>query len=892
MITHLILHSYFHFQPLPEKYLGEHLWIGQLGQLLILSAIILAIASVVFYGVAERRLKKQMDCSLWKKQGRIAFILHALSVIGIFGLLLYMITGQYYEYDYVYQHSSSTLPLKYVISAFWEGQEGSFLLWIFWHGILGLCLIRWAKKWEAPTMLIVSLAQVLLLSMVLGIHIGSTKIGINPFVLLREKALIRFSDFLPVLEERYLEYIIDGDGLNALLQNYWMVIHPPVLFLGFASTIIPFAFVLGAIWRGDQKDWMSAALPWTLFSAGALGTGIFMGGAWAYEALSFGGFWAWDPVENASLVPWLLIIAGLHTLLIARHTGRQIGLTYLLLSLGFILVAYSTYLTRSGVLTDTSVHSFVNAGLDQQLIVFLFLITLPSLGLVIYGWIKSTKVAGEEDLLSREFWLFVGSILFSLSAAVIAITTSFPVINKILDTDYSIANPEEWYNNSHIMLAILMALLAAFSQFMVYKVGRPIKQTRIALLGILPFSILLSALVGRFYEIHFITPYSWGSFISGYWLLLWAGILVSLTNFYYLLTLQKNRWKTWGSSLSHIGFGILLVGIIISQYKQQVLTENQVSKEALINFYIENGISDPKEQEEVKDRMLTNLVLSKGQSVSLNEYEVEYLGSYEDDVDKRFFQFEFTNPKTKQTFTVEPYHQKMDEKGTPAPNPGTQHFLMKDIFTTVGGFKLDTVLQYSMLGPGVVEAIGANEVLVNWSFNDKAYHVFGVDATKSDAASSVDTDTLKLNNGRFLWENAIDDSLIYQVLDGSERKVSIPWTIDTQMIFQMDKNLIVLTQSSSDSLIYATDVILNDQSRIDTLALGEIDINSVPTKEGVIRKFAYDPENKTIETSLFRPEIASFQAIVFPQIKLIWLGGILMMGGLLLSAGSRFAQRT
>ena len=123
----------------------------------------------------------------WTRQGRLAFILHTVSVISTFGLLLYMIIGQYYEYDYVYQHSSSMLPLKYVISAFWEGQEGSFLLWIFWHGVLGLCLIRWARNWEAPTMLIVSIAQALLLSMVLGIHVGSTKVGINPFLLLREK---------------------------------------------------------------------------------------------------------------------------------------------------------------------------------------------------------------------------------------------------------------------------------------------------------------------------------------------------------------------------------------------------------------------------------------------------------------------------------------------------------------------------------------------------------------------------------------------------------------------------------------------------------------------------------------------------------------------------------
>jgi cytochrome c-type biogenesis protein CcmF len=105
----------------------------------------------------------------------------------------------------------------------------------------------------------------------------------------------------------------DGQGLNALLQNYWMVIHPPVLFLGFSSTVVPFAYAIAGLWKRDFGGWTRVALPWTLFSACVLGTGVMMGAAWAYEALSFGGYWGWDPVENASMVPWLVMIAGLHT---------------------------------------------------------------------------------------------------------------------------------------------------------------------------------------------------------------------------------------------------------------------------------------------------------------------------------------------------------------------------------------------------------------------------------------------------------------------------------------------------------------------------------------------------------------------------------------------------
>ena len=174
--------------------------------------------------------------------------------------------------------------------------------------------------------------------------------------------------------------IKDGNDLNPLLQNYWMVIHPPVLFLGFASTIVPFAFAIGGLWTKRFTEWTKAALPWALFSAGMLGLGIMMGAAWAYESLNFGGYWAWDPVENASLVPWLVLVAGVHTLLIYRHTGNALRTTYLFFILSFLLVLYSTYLTRSGDLQDTSVHAFTGDGITKwHLRVFLLALKLKRL---------------------------------------------------------------------------------------------------------------------------------------------------------------------------------------------------------------------------------------------------------------------------------------------------------------------------------------------------------------------------------------------------------------------------------------------------------------------------------------------------------------------------------
>ncbi len=123
------------------------------------------------------------------------------------------------------------------------------------------------------------------------------------------------------------KYITDGNGLNPLLQNYWMVIHPPTLFFGFAATVAPFAYAVSAIWTKNYRDWIKPALPWALVAVMILGTGIIMGGFWAYESLSFGGYWAWDPVENASLIPWLILIAGVHVMLIYRSSDNSQGLS-------------------------------------------------------------------------------------------------------------------------------------------------------------------------------------------------------------------------------------------------------------------------------------------------------------------------------------------------------------------------------------------------------------------------------------------------------------------------------------------------------------------------------------------------------------------------------------
>jgi len=322
-------------------YIGENRLPGQLGHFfIVLSMMASLLAAVAFFLSAKSKIPEQTQS--WKKLGRIAFLTQVFSIFAIFTILFYIIHNHLFEYHYAWKHSSRSLEFKYLLACFWEGQEGSFLLWTLCHSILGAILIKRSGEWEAPVMSVLSLVQFALGTMVAGIYIFGWKMGSNPFILLRDSGIfdnapgmhVNFDLSQPVRPD-YMNSIKDGNDLNPLLQNYWMVIHPPVLFMGFASTTIPFAFVIAGLWTKKFGEWTKPALLWALFSAAVLGVGIMMGGQWAYESLTFGGYWAWDPVENASLVPWMILVSGIHTLLIYRHTGHSLRATYLFFILSF-----------------------------------------------------------------------------------------------------------------------------------------------------------------------------------------------------------------------------------------------------------------------------------------------------------------------------------------------------------------------------------------------------------------------------------------------------------------------------------------------------------------------------------------------------------------------------
>ncbi len=659
------------------KFNGEHLLIGQIGYFLTLLAFCSALVAA-YSNFKAAGSKDILEERSWQKLARISFLTNVVAVIGLFLTLYLIIYNHYFEYKYAHQHSKRSLDMQYLLSCFWEGQEGSFMLWGFWNAMLGLALIRWSKKWEFPVMTVMSMVQLFLASFLMGIYFFDIRIGTNPFVLMRNE----FPD-APIFQDAdYLaKYLTDGNGLNILLQNYWMVIHPPVLFLGFASSVVPYAFAVAGLWKKDHSGWVRPAMPWALFCAGILGLGIMMGAAWAYESLTFGGYWAWDPVENASMVPWLLLVAGIHTLLIFQSTGYSLKASYLFICLSFLLVLYSTFLTRTGVLGDTSVHSFTGEGstLYWHLIIMqLFFILLP---LVLYFRDRKNVpvVVKEESMNSREFWMFVGSLLLLISGLYIIVLTSLPFFNKLFGTSWAIGKDVEYvYNRIMILVSIIIGLLTAITQYFKYKdTTRKYIWSKLLIPTII--SVVLAALVSIFGEIDY-DNYGAG-FLAAIHLALWTAIYAVVANASYLIVVLKWKMKAAGSSITHFGFGMMLVGILISSAKKELISENRTGIAV-------PGLKDAKGRDEDP---LENITLLYNIPTPMGKYTVTYLGdSTETKNNKVYFKVKFiktdtTDNSIAEEFDVTPnaFLMKGEEGTQLSSNPGSRHYLSNDVFVYI-----------------------------------------------------------------------------------------------------------------------------------------------------------------------------------------------------------------
>ena len=808
-----------------KAFQGEHLLPGHLGQIFVILSFGAALLSATSYYFATTSANK-LDTS-WLKMGRWAFYVNSISILGIVVCLFYIIYNHYFEYHYAWSYTSRSLPVYYLVSGFWNGQEGGFLLWTFWQAVLGNILIWRAKSWEKPVLTVVALSQVLLASMLLGIELFGARLGSSPFLLLRNSGIEA-----PIFSRPdYLSFIKDGQGMNPLLQNYWMVIHPPTLFLGLASVVVPFAYAIAGLWQKRYKEWVSQAIPYALFSAMILGTGVIMGSLWAYESLNFGGFWAWDPVENASIFPWLTMVGGLHVLIVFKNSGHSYFTATFLILISFIIVLYSSFLARSGILGETSVHSFTDLGMFWQLVTYILIFLVLMVFFLVWRYKEMPITKKDEETYSREFWMFVGSIFLGLSCFHLILVTSIPVWNSAFGT--KIAPPTDLvghYNIIQASFAMVITLLTGFTQFLKYK-KTDSARFFITTLVYLAVAVLVTALV---------------VFITGLYKLQFVFILVMLGSIYSLLAngkvladALKGKFKLAGSAVAHIGFALMLVGSLIAAGTREVVSKNEKGAINIVGFDKKAGAGDERE----------NIMIYKNEPVKMGVYQVTYLG---DSVSEpyHFYKVDYkkldAGGKVTEEFLLKPKVQISAQMGL-TPTPDTKHYLFHDLYTHISAL------------PQSAATVNSTDADHGEANDDKNYDT----PVSHDIAVG---DTIRFREGYIILKSLAKEVNVQNIpitkndiAIGAKLQVVLNnKTYEAEPVYMIkDKNVFDFARKVDDAgLKLRLSKIIPEQNKVEIMVYQQ-------------------PESK-------RPWIV-MRALDFPYINFLWSGTVIMIIGFLLS---------
>jgi cytochrome c-type biogenesis protein CcmF len=500
-----------------------------LGNFIVLLGLVTAAGAAVLFFRAANGIPVRLDIP------RQMVKVHAVFVVLASLLLLVQLLSHDFSNGYVFSYSDRSLPLHYLLSSFYAGQEGSFLFWALCSSILALAVLRYSSKGgtEHHVMAVFMAVQSILLLLV--------------FV---KSPFATVWDLVPQIQNGQIP--TDGRGLNPLLQNFWMVIHPPVLFIGFAATAVPFALAIAGLWKNERGMLVGQALPWVLFAASALGLGIMLGAYWAYGVLGWGGYWGWDPVENSSLVPWLTSMGLLHTLLAQRRTGKFVRTNYLLAIISFVLVIYSTFLTRSGILGDASVHSFTNPGAAIYWVLLAFLGIVAFGGLVLLGtrWRILAPKQTASEILTREYALAGGTLSLLLSALVVLFGTSLPIFSKTR------VEPA-FYDATNLPIAIAMGILIGASLYLQWEQQDWRQALRRAWKSLLAALLVTAVLVLMgMYDVMIAA-------------LAFAAVLALFVNIDSAITVAKGNWRFLGGKLAHLGLALFFLGVIGSgKYSQ------------------------------------------------------------------------------------------------------------------------------------------------------------------------------------------------------------------------------------------------------------------------------------------------------------------------------------
>ncbi len=398
-----------------------------------LSAGVLIAASGVFASIVAVRFQAPK----WVGVARWSIVLILMSLTVASGALLAAIVQDQFRFEYVASYSERALPIGYKIAAFWAGQQGSLLLWGWLLSLLCVIALWGFRRWHGTDCTV----TIAVLAGICGFFAALILLVANPFALI--------SGGVPS----------DGRGLNPQLQDPGMIIHPPLLFLGYAGFTIPFAIMIGTLVHGRRGNrWLIRIRRWTLVSWVFLTAGIVIGAWWAYIELGWGGYWAWDPVENASLLPWFTSTALIHSIMVQRHRGMFKWWNISLILLTFVLCIFGTYITRSGVID--SVHAFGESSIGNFFLALMGICIASTIGLAIWRRKMLRSEHRLNGIISREGAFLLGNVLLVVMMTTTLIGTIFPLLSGVfVENPVTVKAP--FYNKVVVPMALVLVFVMA-----------------------------------------------------------------------------------------------------------------------------------------------------------------------------------------------------------------------------------------------------------------------------------------------------------------------------------------------------------------------------------------------------------------------------------------------
>ena len=687
--------------------------LGSLGSALVISAALLFLASALAWGIAGGR-------DWGRRLGAWTFGLGCLGLFATFAVLAVLFANNRFEWEYVWAHADSANTLPYRIAGIWSGQQGSFLLWGVCMALFGLLSARFVGPYRRAYMAVYSLP----LAAIAGILAYET-----PFHLIREggRAVVPS----------------EGMGLSPALQNYWVTIHPPTIFLGFGALTVPFALALAAMLHRDLRSWVPLVRPWAILATTLVGLGLCMGGFWAYETLGWGGFWMWDPVENVSFVPWVLGAALLHGLMVHRAKGRWIPTNLLLAAAPFLAFVYGTFLTRSGMLSDVSVHSF--AEMDRAALKLLVgLCAAAFVGFLgVWFWtlpsaLRLQRSEGEEAPgWDRESLFRAGTYLLVLFAGATLVGMSLPFFMALAGRPAKVVEEHQYHQVLSFFFVPLMLVMAAapfvgWRKLGAREVGRRLYNAFCLSFGLVGLSLLAMAATPIRQRI----PLS-GSVeaIGGFslpklpWLLILLGLcwFVLVANVWRVVELGIAKKLSASSFLAHVGLAVLMAGLIFSRgFERKGFTNVQEGRPGAALGYTFEYVRQTADRHDRHNRLVLRVTSDEGTFVAAPG--LYYVVSPQDGREspmvwphiQRFALHDvYITPQPEQTdasgvvtlkpgesFDVGRYRftfERMERKGQPGM-AGTEFLAVVRAETSVGSFEVRPGMRLAQNGVEPIEA--------------------------------------------------------------------------------------------------------------------------------------------------------------------------------------------